>query len=170
VENVEELEKILKRPIKLLDITHEPIFNSGKYRTGPQAIWLIGLGHGEDEMTWMKYTGELFEDAIDCQFQEGIIKQVFGANHTRGKLVNEINYWHPTQLNAPNYQVEEVIYIDMKEYYSASMRGQEEYDITGFAQIRSFKFVPNIYLAIPIWYGKQFACRSEEGCEKAKGW
>ena len=34
VEDVAELEKILKRPIKLLDITHGTIFNSGKYRTG----------------------------------------------------------------------------------------------------------------------------------------
>ncbi|CAB4491795.1 unnamed protein product [Rhizophagus irregularis] len=34
VEDVAELEKILKRPIKLLDITHGTIFNSRKYRTG----------------------------------------------------------------------------------------------------------------------------------------
>ena len=34
VQNVAELEKILKRPIKLLDITHGTIFNSGKYRSG----------------------------------------------------------------------------------------------------------------------------------------
>jgi hypothetical protein len=34
VEDVAELKKILKRPIKLLDITHGTIFNSGKYRTG----------------------------------------------------------------------------------------------------------------------------------------
>src|SRR5579871_1285270 len=33
VEDVVELEKILKRPIKLLDITHGTIFNSSKYRT-----------------------------------------------------------------------------------------------------------------------------------------
>ncbi|CAG8844118.1 5804_t:CDS:2, partial [Racocetra persica] len=39
-------------------------------------------------------------------------------------------------------------------------------DITRFAQIRSFKFVSNIYLAIPVWYGKHFACRSGEGCGK----
>ncbi|CAG8589857.1 4766_t:CDS:2 [Cetraspora pellucida] len=34
VQDVAELEKILKRPIKLLDITHGTIFNSGKYRLG----------------------------------------------------------------------------------------------------------------------------------------
>jgi hypothetical protein len=34
VEDIAELEKILKRPIKLLDITYGTIFNSGKYQTG----------------------------------------------------------------------------------------------------------------------------------------
>ncbi|CAG8791235.1 23587_t:CDS:2, partial [Racocetra persica] len=34
VQDVAELEKILKQPIKLLDITHGTIFNSGKYRSG----------------------------------------------------------------------------------------------------------------------------------------
>ena len=43
-------------------------------------------------------------------------------------------------------------------------------DITGFAQVRTFKFVPNIHPAIPVWYGKHFACRSGEGCGKTKGW
>ncbi|RGB22148.1 hypothetical protein C1646_776557, partial [Rhizophagus diaphanus] len=184
-QDVAELEKILKRPIKLLDITHGTIFNSGKYRT---AIWLIELGLGEGETleeiqsisqfvledgrtfrTWIKHTDiikackELFEDAVDWQFREGIInkerkrksleslkivelaEQVFGANHVGGKLANEINNWHPTpasvhenikqscvehghegRWNAPNYQVEDVICIDMKECYPASMRGQGE--------------------------------------------
>ncbi len=31
-------------------------------------------------------------------------------------------------------------------------------DITGFAQVRSFRFISNIHLAIPVWYGKYFAC------------
>ena len=62
----------------------------------------------------IKACKELFEDAVDWQFQEGIIneerkresleslkiveiaEQVFGANHAGGKLVNEINDWHPT--------------------------------------------------------------------------
>ncbi|CAG8841798.1 3088_t:CDS:2, partial [Racocetra persica] len=34
VQDIAELEKILKRPIKLLDITHSTIFNSEKYRSG----------------------------------------------------------------------------------------------------------------------------------------
>ncbi|RHZ44471.1 hypothetical protein Glove_724g33 [Diversispora epigaea] len=84
----------------------------------------------------------------------------------------------------------------MKECYPASMRGQGECtswfnrfghpthylvkvavndelpqeDITGFAQVRSFKFASNIHPVIPVWYGKHFACRSGEGCAKNKGW
>ena len=144
-----------------------------------------------------------------------LAEQVFGANHAGSKLANEINDWHPTpasihenikqscvehgyggRWNAPNYQVENVICIDMKECYPASMRGQGECspwfkrfghpthhlvrvavngelppdDITGFAQVRSFRFVSNIHSAIPVWYGKHFACRSGEGCGKTKGW
>jgi hypothetical protein len=71
-----------------------------------------------------------------------LAEQVFGANHTEGKLANEINDWHPTpasihknikqscvehgygrRWNAPNYQVRDVVCIDMKECYPASMRG-----------------------------------------------
>jgi hypothetical protein len=43
-------------------------------------------------------------------------------------------------------------------------------NITGFAQVSSFKFAPDIHPAIPAWYGKHFACRSGEGCGKKKGW
>ncbi|GES83363.1 hypothetical protein GLOIN_2v1848952 [Rhizophagus clarus] len=208
VEDIVELEKILKRLIKLLDITHGTIFNSGKYQTESQAMWLIGLGLGEGETleeiqsisqfvledgrtfrTWMKQTDiikackELFEDAVDWQFWEGIIneerkqefleslkivelaEQVFGANHARGKLANEINDWHPTPA------IEDVICIDMKECYPATVNGElPSDDITGFAQVRSFRFVSNIHSAIPVWYGKHFACRSGEGCGKTKGW
>ena len=62
----------------------------------------------------IKACKELFEDAVDWQFREGIINEerkresleslkivelaelVFGANHAGGKLANEINDWHPT--------------------------------------------------------------------------
>jgi len=43
-------------------------------------------------------------------------------------------------------------------------------DITGFAQVRSFKCIPNIHQAISAWYGKHFVCRSGGGCGKVKGW
>ncbi|CAG8828392.1 4246_t:CDS:2, partial [Racocetra persica] len=82
VQDVAELEKILNRPIKLLDITHSTIFNSGKYRSGkyeeigmgdtweaisnilrgPQAIWLMGVGiRVKQYPNW--------------QYQEGIINK-----------------------------------------------------------------------------------------------
>ncbi|PKK75346.1 hypothetical protein RhiirC2_773708 [Rhizophagus irregularis] len=155
IEDVAELEKILKRPIKLLDITHRTIFNSKKYRTErfEEIEMVVHNGHTfsrnhhfpRDRMirrrrnirknpvnipivledsrtirTWMKHTDiikaykELFEDAVDWQFREKIIneekkqeslkslkivelaEQVFGANHARGKLANEINDWHST--------------------------------------------------------------------------
>src|SRR5437762_7815238 len=105
---------------------------------------------------------------------------------------------HPFPVTLPNYQVRDVVCIDMKECYLASMRGQGECspwfkrfghpthhlvrvavngklpqnddDISGFAQVKTFKFVSNNHPAIPVWYGKHFACRSGEGCGKAKGW
>ncbi|CAG8844406.1 27819_t:CDS:1, partial [Racocetra persica] len=175
---------------------------------------------------------QLVNDTIDWQYQEGIInkekksilseslkvvdlaEQVFGANHARSQLANEINEWHPIskkvnenirqacvehghgrRWNASDYHVNDVVFIDMKECYLASMRGKGEYtpwfnrfgypshylvrvvvneelpedDIAGFAHIRSFKFASNIYSVIPIWYRKHFACRSGEGYEKEKG-
>ncbi|CAG8739515.1 23198_t:CDS:2, partial [Racocetra persica] len=225
VEDVAELEKILKRPIKLLDITHGTIFNSEKYQTGryeeiemvvhnghafsrnhhfprdrmvkyyndnawntinkalqdSQAIWLIGLRLGEGEIleeiqsvmqfvledsytfrTWIKHTDivkaykELFEDML--------AEQVFEANHAESKLANEINNWHPTPASVH----ENIKQSYMKECYPAiAVNGElPQDDITGFVQIRSFKFVFNIHLAIPVWYGKHFACRSGEGCGK----
>ncbi|CAG8705200.1 14248_t:CDS:2, partial [Racocetra fulgida] len=295
VQDVAELEKILKRPITLLDITHGTIFNSKKYRSGkyeeiemvvhnghtfprnhhfpkdrmveyykddtweainnalqgPQAIWLMGVGDenqrvsqfvledGRAFRTWIKHTDiikackELFKDAVNWQFHENIIneekksillkslkvvdlaEQVFGANHAGSRLANEINEWRPIsgkindvirqacvehghggRWNAPSYHINNVVCIDMKECYSASMRGQGECapwfnrfghpthhlvrvavngklpkdDTTGFAQIKSFKFASNIHPVISVWYGKHFACRSGDGCVKSKGW
>ncbi|CAG8645838.1 9023_t:CDS:2, partial [Racocetra persica] len=208
--DIVELEKILKRPIKLLDNTHGTIFNSRKYQTdrmveyyndnawkainkalqGPQAIWLIGLELREREI--LEEIQSIFQFVLEDGLE--LAEQVFGANHARDKLANEINDWHLTPAsvhenikqscvkhghggywNTPNYQVEDVVCIDMKECYPASMRvavnGElPQDDIIGFAQIRSFKFVLNIHPVIPIWYRKHFACRSGEGCGKAKGW
>ncbi|RHZ69225.1 hypothetical protein Glove_286g31 [Diversispora epigaea] len=144
-----------------------------------------------------------------------LAEQVFGANHAGSRLANEINEWHPIsekinedikqacvehghggRWNAPDYHISDVVCIDMKECYPASIRGQGECtswfnkfghpthylvkvavngelpqeDITGFAQVRSFKFASNIHPVIPVWYEKHFACRSGEGCAKNKGW
>ncbi|CAG8710861.1 24655_t:CDS:2 [Cetraspora pellucida] len=70
LQDVTELEKILKQPIKLLDITYSTIFNSKKYRLGKY-----------EEIEMKKYTDiinackELFEDVVNWQFQEGIISE-----------------------------------------------------------------------------------------------
>ncbi|CAG8742992.1 28491_t:CDS:10, partial [Racocetra persica] len=84
VENVAELEKILKRLIKLLDITHGTIFNSKKYQTGrfeeiemvvhnghafsrnhhfPRDRMLIGLGLGEGEI--LKEIQSIFQFVLE---------------------------------------------------------------------------------------------------------
>ena len=162
----------------------------------------------EDAVDWQLREGIINEErkrkSLESLKIVELAEQVFGANHAGGKLANEINDWHPTpasvhenikqscvehghgeRWNAPNYQVGDVICIDMKECYPASMRGQGECspwfkrfghpthhlvrvvvngelpqddDITEFAQVRTFKFVPNIHPAIPVWYGKHFTC------------
>ncbi|RGB28903.1 hypothetical protein C1646_767229 [Rhizophagus diaphanus] len=139
VKNVAELEKILKRPIKLLDITHGTIFNSGKYQTGRfeeiemkvinktlqglQAIWLIGLGLEERETLeeiqsisqFVLENDRIINEERKQKFLEllkivELTEQVFDANYAGGKLANEINDWHPTPAKC----------------YPASMRNQRE--------------------------------------------
>ncbi|CAG8845719.1 12647_t:CDS:2, partial [Gigaspora margarita] len=120
-----------------------------------------------------------------------LAEQVFGANHARSRLANEINKWYPISekinndikracvehrhggcWNTPNYHINDIIYIDMKEYYPAIVvnRKLPKDDITGFAQVRSFKFAPNIHSVIPVWYGKNFACQGGDECIKEKRW
>ncbi|CAG8844037.1 31293_t:CDS:2, partial [Gigaspora margarita] len=243
VHDIAELEKILKRPITLLDITHGTIFNSKKYRSGKyeEIEMVVHNGHAfprnqhfsRDQMveyykgdTWeainnalqehrkkhieiIEACKQLVNDAINCQYQENIIneekrsilleslkvvdlaEQVFGANHAGSRLANKINEWYPIsekinndikracvehghggRWNTPNYHINNIICIDMKECYPAiAVNGKLlKNDITGFAQVRSFKFAPNIHPVIPVWYGKHFACRGGDGCIKEKGW
>ena len=85
-----------------------------------QSIAQFVLEDSRTFRTWLKHLNiikvckELFKDAVDWQYQEGIIseekklehleslkvvdlaEQVFGANHARSRLANEINNWHPT--------------------------------------------------------------------------
>ncbi|CAG8833559.1 31001_t:CDS:2, partial [Gigaspora margarita] len=256
VQDVAELEKILKRPITLLDITHGTIFNSKKYQLGkyeeiemvvhnghafsqnqhfpkdrmveyykgdtweainnalqgPQAIWLIGVGDGTQRIsqfvledgrtfrTWKKHIEiieackQLVNDAINWQYQENIINEEKRSILLESLKVVDlaeqracVEHGHGGRWNTPNYHINDIICIDMKECYPASMRGQRECatwfnrfghpihhlvrvavngklpkdDITGFAQVRSFKFAPNIHPVIPVWYGKHFACRED---------
>ncbi|CAG8711079.1 20536_t:CDS:2 [Gigaspora margarita] len=247
VQDVVELEKILKRPITLLDITHGTIFNSKKYRSGkyeeieivvhnsyafprnqhfsrdrivkyfkndtwkainnalqgPQAIWLIGVG---------KACKQLVNDAIDWQYQEEIISEEKKSILSESLKVVDLTEQHPISgkinddirqaciehkhsgcWNISNYHINDVVYINMKECYPASMQGQGEYapwfnrfghpiehlvqvavngklpqnDITGFAQVSSFKFASNIHPVIPVWYEKHFACRKDLTIGKA---
>src|SRR6266540_5669037 len=103
----------------------------------------------EDAVDWQLWKGIINKER-KRKFLESLkivelAEQVFGANHAGGKLANKINDWHLTlasihenikqscveygyggRWNAPNYQVEDVVYIDMKECYPASIRGQGE--------------------------------------------
>ncbi|CAG8854763.1 21274_t:CDS:2, partial [Gigaspora margarita] len=92
-------------------------------------------------------------------------------NHARSRLANEINEWYPISgkinndikqacvehghggcWNTPNYHINDIICIDMKECYLAiAVNGKLlKDDITEFAQVRSFKFAPNIHSVIPV--------------------
>ncbi|CAG8505861.1 4226_t:CDS:2, partial [Cetraspora pellucida] len=168
----------------------------------PQAIWLMGvedmsqtisqfvLEDGHTFRTWKKHTEiieackQLVNDTIDWQYQEGIINK-----EKKSILLESLKVVDLAEqtLECTDYHVNDVIYIDMKECYLASMRGQgkctpwfnrfrhpthyfvrvvvngelPENDITGFAQIRSFKFASNIHSVIPV---------CGEGCGKEKEW
>ncbi|CAG8827475.1 41102_t:CDS:2, partial [Gigaspora margarita] len=144
VHDVAELEKILKQPITLLDITHSTIFNSKKYRLGntweainnvlqgPQAIWLMRVGDK---------TQRIFQFVLEDESLKvvDLVEQVFGANHAGSRLANEINEWYP-------------------------ISGKINDDI------KFFKFASNIHPVILVWYGKHFACQGGDGCIKEKGW
>ncbi|CAG8765447.1 16365_t:CDS:10, partial [Gigaspora margarita] len=181
VQDIAELEKILKRPIILLDITHGTIFNSKKYRSdndtweainnalqGPQAIWLMGVGDETQRIsqfvledsrtfrTWKKH----------IEIIEACKQLVFGTNHARSRLANEINKWYPI-----SGKINDDIKRACVEHGHVAVNGKlPKDDITGFAQVRSFKFAPNIHPVIPVWYEKHFACRDGDGYIKEKGW
>ncbi|CAG8845535.1 15362_t:CDS:2, partial [Racocetra persica] len=99
------------------------------------------------------------------QYQEGIINK-----EKKSILSESLKVVDLAEQNAPDYHVNDVICIDIKECYPAIAVNRElpEDDITRFVQIRSFKFASNIYSAISVWYGKHFAYRSGEGCGKEK--
>ncbi|CAG8835930.1 7730_t:CDS:2, partial [Gigaspora margarita] len=167
-----------------------------------QRISQFVLENGRTFRTWKKHKEiieackQLVNDAINWQYQENIInekkrsilleslkvvdlvEQVFGANHARSRLANEINEWYP---------ISEKINDDIKQACVEHEHGQGECapwfnqfghptyhlvqvvvngklpkdDITGFAQVKSFKFAPNIHSVIPVWYGKHFAYRED---------
>ncbi|CAI2181897.1 907_t:CDS:2 [Funneliformis geosporum] len=125
-----------------------------------QSIFQFVLEDGCTFRTWMKYTDiikackELFEDMIDWQFQEGIInekrkqksleslkivelaEQVFGANHVRGKLANEINDWHPTPASI--HEKIKQSYIEHRNviWQVCVVKESVHHSLSGFAQWR----------------------------------
>ncbi|RHZ45882.1 hypothetical protein Glove_645g59 [Diversispora epigaea] len=102
-----------------------------------QRILQFVLEDGRTFRTWKKHT-EIIE-SFD------LTEQVFGANYAGSRLANEINEWRPItgkindtikqaciehvhggRWNASNYNISDVICIDIKECYPASIRGQGE--------------------------------------------
>ncbi|CAG8553894.1 12053_t:CDS:10, partial [Racocetra fulgida] len=114
------------------DDTWEAINNALQ---GPQAIWLMGNIINEKKRSILLESLKVVD----------LAEQVFGANHAGSRLANEINKWYPIsekinenikracvehghggRWNTPNYHINDIICIDMKECYLASMRGQGE--------------------------------------------
>ncbi|CAG8546369.1 7872_t:CDS:2 [Ambispora gerdemannii] len=153
---------------------------------GPQFV----LEDGRTFRTWMKHTDiikackELFEDAVDWQFQEGIINEERKQESLESLKIVElaeqqfcVEHGHGGRWNAPNYQVGDVVCIDMKECYPASMRGQGECS----PWFKRFGHLTHHLVRIAVngelpqddditGFAQHFACQSGEGCGKTKGW
>ncbi|CAG8836348.1 27841_t:CDS:2, partial [Racocetra persica] len=72
---------------------------------------------------------QLINDTIDWQYQEGIINKEKKLILSESLKVVDLaeQHEHGERWNAPDYHVNDVVCIDMKECYPASMRGQREY-------------------------------------------
>ncbi|CAG8654593.1 17123_t:CDS:10, partial [Racocetra persica] len=170
VQDVAELEKILKRLIKLLDITHGTIFNSGKYQSGkykeigmeaisnalrgPQAIWLMRVGDtsqtisqfvledGRTFRTWKKHT-EIIEA---CK-----------------QLVNDTIDWQ--------YQ-ERIINKEKKSILSESLKvvdlAEQPVSSMGIVDARMHPIITSM-MRSDIQHTTLFELCGE-GCGKEKGW
>ncbi|CAG8829620.1 19039_t:CDS:2, partial [Racocetra persica] len=146
----------------------------------------------EDVVDWQLWEGIISEEK-EQEFLESLkivelAEQVFGANYAGSKLANEINNWHLTpasvhenikqscveygyggRWNASNYQVGEVVYIDMKKCYPASMHGQGEcspwFKRVGHPTHHLVRVAVNRELL-----QDDITRFAGEGCEKVKGW
>lgn len=132
---------------------------------------------------------------------EALAQKVFGENHAASVVAMKKNGWKPTPVNilgmvqsacvehghgglwnAAAYNVDDVVSIDMKACYPASLQGQGEAapwfqrfghpkhrmtrvavngplpeDIgTGFAQVRAWEFADGIHPVIAAWFGSHF--------------
>ncbi|CAG8788924.1 10653_t:CDS:2, partial [Racocetra persica] len=111
----------------------------------PQAIWLIrlGLGKGKTLEEIQSISQFVLEDSQ-------IINEERKWESLESLKIVElaeqqscVEHGHGRRWNAPNYQVEDVVYIDMKEYYLASIRvavnGESpQNDIIEFAQAKGW--------------------------------
>ncbi|CAG8515413.1 7649_t:CDS:2 [Cetraspora pellucida] len=144
IQDVAELEKILNT-----------IFNNKKYKLDKyEEIEIVVYNehaflqnhHFPKDQIVEYYKNNTWEAINNALQVVDLAEQVFGANYTESQLVNKINEWHPISgkindiirqacvkyrhgrcWNAPSYYINNVICIDIKECYSASMRDQEEY-------------------------------------------
>ncbi|CAG8804042.1 5353_t:CDS:2, partial [Racocetra persica] len=131
----------------------------------------------------IKACKQLINDTIDWQYQKGIIKKEkksilseslkvvdLAEQYPISGKVNEnirqayVEHEHGGRWNAPDYHINDVVCIDMKECYPASMRGQGEYT----PWFNRFRY--STHYLVRVAYRKHFACRSGEGCGKEKGW
>ncbi|CAG8675940.1 979_t:CDS:10 [Cetraspora pellucida] len=130
-QKINDWEKKMRIPVESIDQgdTWEAISNALR---GPQAIWLIKVGNtsqtisqfvledGRTFRTWKKHT-EIIEACKQLQYREGIINK-----EKKSILSESLKVVDLAEQNAPDYHVNDVICIDMKECYPASMRGQGE--------------------------------------------
>ncbi|CAG8718258.1 20491_t:CDS:10, partial [Cetraspora pellucida] len=107
---------------------------------------------------WKKHTEiiesckQLVDNTIDWQYQEGIINEEKKSILSESLKVVDlacVKHEHDGCWNVPNYHINDVVCIDIKSCYPAiAVNGKlPQDDITGFAQISSFKFASNIHPA-----------------------
>ncbi|CAG8845516.1 12144_t:CDS:2, partial [Gigaspora margarita] len=103
----------------------------------------------EDAVDWQFWKGIISEEkkqeSLESLKVVNLAEQVFGTNHAGSRLANEINKWYPTLIsvhenikqscvehghggrwNTPDYCIQDVVCIDMKSCYPASICGQGE--------------------------------------------
>ncbi|CAG8786215.1 1496_t:CDS:2, partial [Cetraspora pellucida] len=145
-------------------MTKENDSADGKYiKGGPNVILTKkikpGFWVGIDEKFLVKEVSEQSEvEKLNSNASLKVVdlaKQVFGANHARSQLANKINEWYPISekinndikqacikhrhggcWNTPNYHINDIICIDMKECYLAIAVNRKLFqdNITEFAQ------------------------------------
>ncbi|CAG8710488.1 13884_t:CDS:10, partial [Racocetra persica] len=143
-----------KKGFKIID-KYEPIRKSKK--AGSKYVW------GGPNIILTKKTKPGFWLGIDEKF---LVREV-SKQSERGHGLTEIrrqkiNDWEK-KIYIPGARVYHLVRVAVNGKLPKD-------DITGFAQIKSFKFASNIHPVIPVWYKKHFACQSRDRCVKSKEW